>query len=83
VLIGEQMSQVIMAIVPGLILGTFLGMLIQKTVDPELFRFPFVVSSKSYAFAAMTVLGAGLFSALLVRRRADQLDMIAVLKARD
>jgi putative ABC transport system permease protein len=51
--------------------------------DPETFRFPIAVSYHTYAVAALvTVLGA-LASGLLVRRKLDKLDLIAVLKTRE
>jgi putative ABC transport system permease protein len=83
VLIGEQMSQVVLAIPPGLALGALLAMLMQKSIDPELFRLPLIIASTTYAFATLVVLGAALASAFLVRRQADRLDLIGVLKARD
>ncbi len=83
VLLGEQMVQVLLAIVPGLFLGLGLASIVHRSIDQELFRFPMVILPRSYAFAAALVLGAGLGSAMLVRRRVNTLDMIAVLKARD
>jgi putative ABC transport system permease protein len=49
----------------------------------ELFRVPLVFYPDTYAFASTVVLVAGLASALLVRRKLDQLDLVAVLKARE
>ena len=47
------------------------------------FHFPVAIQPRTYAFAALAVLGAGLGSALVVRRRVDTLDMVAVLKTRE
>jgi putative ABC transport system permease protein len=52
-------------------------------MDPELYRLPLVILPRTYAFAVMTVIGAGVVSALLVRRALDRLDLVAALKARD
>jgi len=52
-------------------------------VDPERYRLPVVLSLETYGFAVAVVLGAATVSALLVRRRLDQLDLIGVLKTRE
>jgi putative ABC transport system permease protein len=49
----------------------------------ESFTIPPVVSPATFATAALVVLAAGVGSALLVRRRIDRLDLVAVLKTRD
>ena len=54
---------------------------IAHTLQNELFRVPVVLVPQTYAFAAAVVLVSALLSGLAVRRRLDQLDMIAVLKA--
>ena len=56
---------------------------VSQTVDPELFRMPLIIESRTYAFAVTVVLVSGLVSGLLVRRRVDALDLVAVLKSRD
>jgi putative ABC transport system permease protein len=52
-------------------------------VHPERYRFPLVLSSRTYATAVLVVVAASALSALLVRRRLDRLDLIAVLKTRE
>jgi putative ABC transport system permease protein len=54
---------------------------IAHTMQNDLFRVPVVLEPKTYAFAAAVVLVAAVLSGLAVRRRLDQLDLIAVLKA--
>ena len=41
------------------------------------------IQPRTYAWAALCVLVAGIGSALVVRRRVDRLDMVAVLKTRE
>jgi putative ABC transport system permease protein len=48
-----------------------------------MYRFPVIVSGRTYAFAVVVTLGAALLSALLVRRKLDHLDLIGVLKTRE
>jgi putative ABC transport system permease protein len=84
ILLGEQAVQIAIAIPLGLLLGT-LGAkaMIAEWADPELFRMPFIISNQTYAFSVMVVLASGVASALLVRRKLDRLDLIAVLKTRE
>jgi putative ABC transport system permease protein len=46
-------------------------------------QLPFVIQPRTYALACLIVLLAGIFSALVVRNRIDQLDLVAVLKTRE
>ena len=83
ILIGEQMLQVLLALPLGLFFGNLLVQLLSSTVDPEAYRLPMTLTPRSYAFGVVVTLAAALLSALLVRRRLDQLDLIAVLKTRE
>lgn len=83
VLLGELAVQVLLAIPIGLIVGTVMAEGIMATADPERYRMPAIISSSTYAFATAVTLGAGLVSALLVRRKLDHLDLIGVLKTRE
>ena len=47
------------------------------------FFFPVVILPRTYAWAVLAVVAAGAASALVVRRRIDRLDLVAVLKTRD
>jgi putative ABC transport system permease protein len=83
ILLGELALQVGLAIPLGFVLGTWLTTLVVKTVHPERYRFPVVLSAKTYAFAAVIVLASSAVSSLLVRRQLDRLDLIGVLKTRE
>jgi putative ABC transport system permease protein len=67
----------------GLAIGHGMAWWMCQAFDQELFRFPLVVSHFTYAFSASVVLLASVVSGLLVRRRLDQLDLVAVLKSRE
>jgi putative ABC transport system permease protein len=82
-LLGELALQVLAAVPLGLVFGRWLVILLSSTVDPETHRLPLVLTSRSYALAASVTLLAALVSALVVRRRIDNLDLIAVLKTRE
>ncbi len=83
ILLGELGVQVLLAVPVGMLIGTWLSSAMMATVDPETYRFPVIISTRTYAFAATVALGSGLVSALLVRRRLDRLDLIGVLKTRE
>jgi putative ABC transport system permease protein len=52
-------------------------------IKTDEFYFPFEIAPPTYAFAALSVLAAGVVSALIVRRRVDTLDLVGVLKTRE
>jgi len=83
ILLGELAIITLLAIPLGLWFGTQIAALIVSLLDLELFRFPLVIERTTYGLAALVVLLAATASGLLVRRRLDQLDLIAVLKARE
>jgi putative ABC transport system permease protein len=83
ILLGEQASHLVLGVPIGLWLGRVMAIGVSQTVDPELFRMPLIIESRTYAFAVTVVLVSGLVSGLLVRRRVDALDLVAVLKSRD
>ncbi|MCA9261030.1 MAG: FtsX-like permease family protein, partial [Planctomycetales bacterium] len=83
ILLGELAIVTLLAIPLGLLIGREMAQAMCIAFDLELFRFPFTISRRTYAVAALVVLLAAVGSGLLVRRRLDRLDLIAVLKARE
>ena len=83
VLLGELGLQVLLGLPPGMLIGKWLANGMMSGIDTEMYRFPVVISAQTYAYAAVVTLGAALVSALLVRRKLDRLDLIAVLKTRE
>jgi putative ABC transport system permease protein len=67
----------------GWVGGFLLSWLLRVQVSGEVMRGRLIVENASYAFATGIVLVAALFSALVVRERINQLDLVAVLKTRD
>ena len=49
----------------------------------DLYRVPFIMGPEVYATASLIVIAAALLSALAIRSRINQLDLIAVLKTRE
>jgi len=81
ILLGELAVLTLVAVPLGLGLGFGLAAWLVQALSTELYRFPLVVSSNTYAWSAITVLVASALSGLLVRRKLDRLDLVAVLKA--
>lgn len=83
ILLAELGIEMLIAIPLGLAMAQGIVGLLLGLRDTETFRIPAVISEATFATAALTIVAAGLVSALLVRRRIDQLDLVAVLKTRD
>jgi putative ABC transport system permease protein len=83
VLLGELSILTFVAVPLGLLIGTIMSAVIASQLDTDLFRVPFVIDISTYAFAVLVVLIASAASSLIVRRRLDRLDLIAVLKTRE
>ncbi len=84
ILLSEIALQVLLALPLGLVFGNaMVTSMAAGVADPEVYRLPVIVTAQSYAFAAGVALAAAAFSALLVRRKLDRLDLIAVLKTRE
>jgi putative ABC transport system permease protein len=83
ILLGEIGTITLLGIPFGLVIGYWFAWGLTLFLDQEVFRFPFIISNSTYGLAAGTVLAASIASALLVRRRLDDLDLIAVLKSKE
>jgi putative ABC transport system permease protein len=83
ILLGELAVVTLMGIPVGLLMGYGFAALTVTAFSTELYRFPLVVSARTFAYAATAVAMAAAISALLVRRKLDRLDLIAVLKTKE
>jgi putative ABC transport system permease protein len=82
-LLGEMALCIAVALPLGMAAGFGLVHLVTGLLASDQFFFPVVIRAPTYAWAGLVVLAAGAASALVVRRRIDRLDMVAVLKTRD
>lgn len=71
------------AIPLGLVAGYWLAWLTSEATATEIARMPFVIAPSTFGFAAVVVSTASIVSGLIVRRRLDRIDLIAVLKSRE
>lgn len=83
VLLGELGVQLVLAMPMGCGLGYLFALSAIQNVDAELYRFPLVINPGTYLLAVSVVLVAGVATGLLVRRKIDHLDLVAVLKTRE
>ncbi|MCU7934183.1 MAG: ABC transporter permease [Candidatus Thiodiazotropha sp. (ex Dulcina madagascariensis)] len=83
ILLGEAALLILFGLPLGCFVGHGLGWLMTSAMDSELYRIPLVIKAATDATAVLVTLGATAFSAAVVRRRLDRLDLIAVLKTRE
>jgi putative ABC transport system permease protein len=83
ILLGELAILTFAALPAGAVFGYGMAAAIVQTVQSEVYRFPLYVSRQAIALAFLGIIAASLVSALIVRRRLDTLDLVAVLKIRE
>lgn len=83
ILLGELALLVAAAVPAGMLMGYGLAALVCRGLDTDLYRFPLVVRRGTFMFSAGVTVVAAVLSGLIVRRRIDRLDLIAVLKTRE
>lgn len=82
-LLAEIGVVVLLAQPLGWLLGYGLATAMVKGFSSELFSMPLVVGPEVYAYSSLVVVASALIAGLVVVRRVDRLDMIAVLKTRE
>jgi len=83
ILLGELAVLTLASLPLAVLLGASLTALIVELFESEVYRFPIVTSTQVMAAVALTVIASALASGLVVRRRLDRLDLVAVLKIRE
>jgi putative ABC transport system permease protein len=83
ILLGELALLTVLALPLGAGIGFLMSKGILAAVENELYRFPFVITFQNIARSAIAVVIAAAFSGLVVRRKLDRLDLVAVLKTRE
>ena len=83
ILLGELGVLTLAAIPAGFLIGRGMCAFIAENLKTDLVRIPLIMESDTYAFAAVVVLVSACISSLIVRRKLDHLDLIAVLKAKE
>jgi putative ABC transport system permease protein len=83
ILLGELALLTLAALPLGAVIGYLLGQLISAGFNNEVYRLSFVVTPATVAWSFLVVIAAAFVSGLVVRRRLDRLDLVAVLKTRE
>lgn len=83
ILLGEFALLTFVALAPGFLIGYGLAWSMSLSFETELFRIPLAVSRQTFGFSALVVIASATISGLIVRRRIDHLDLVAVLKTRE
>ena len=83
ILLGELAMVTVAALPIGAALGYGLGRLIMTGFNNEVYRLSFSVTAATVAWSFLVVIAAAILSGLVVRRRLDRLDLVAVLKTRE
>jgi len=83
VLIGELALLTLLAIPPGLFIGSQLASVIVHASGTESVRLPLVLTTRTYATAALIVFLSSGLSFAVVSHRIHKLDLLGVLKARE
>lgn len=81
ILLGELALLTLIALPVGFVIGYGFSSFVSWALNTELYRIPLIVENSTYAFATTIIIIASLLSGLVVRRKLDHLDLIAVLKA--
>ncbi|MFW8635626.1 ABC transporter permease [Cribrihabitans pelagius] len=83
ILAGEMMILALLAQPPGWLIGAWIARLATENFASDLYTIPLVLEPAAFSRASLIVLAAALASVLVVRRRLDRLDLVAVMKTRE
>ena len=82
-LLGEIAIVMLVAQPVGWLIGYGIAALAANSFSTEIYRIPLVVHTYVYAWASLVTVAAALISSVVIRRRVNRLDMVAVLKTRE
>ena len=83
ILMGETALLALAAQPLGWAIGAWISWAMMAGFDSDLYRIPLVLTPANFAKASLITLAAVAAAALLVRRRLDRADLVAVLKTRE
>ena len=83
ILVGEMMLIALIAQPFGWLIGSWIAGAMTKAFTSDLYAIPLVLKPAIFATGSLVVLCAAFASAMIVRRRLDRLDLIAVMKTRE
>jgi len=80
---SENLLLAVLAVPPGLALGTLFSWWLTKAYETDLYRFPFVLTAESVFHTVVITLAFAVLASLAVLRRLRRLDLVEVLKDRE
>ena len=83
VLIGEAMLLAVLAQPLGWWIGFEVARLMTTQFSSDLYALPLVIRPRSFALSSVVTLAAALGAVLIVLRRVNRLDLVAVMKTRE
>ena len=83
ILVGEMMLIALVAQPFGWLIGAGIARMMTNAFTSDLYAIPLVLKPPRFTFASLVVLSAALASVMIVRRRLDRLDLVAVMKTRE
>ena len=83
ILVGEMTLIALIAQPFGWLIGSWIAGAMTKAFTSDLYAIPLVLKPAIFATGSLVVLCAAFASAMIVRRRLDRLDLIAVMKTRE
>ncbi len=83
ILLGELGFLTLLALPLGMLMGNAMCHFFIATWETDLFRIPLVLEPRTYAYAALVIIVCSIVSAVVVRRRINDLDLVGVLKTRE
>jgi len=82
-LFGELALLGVLSVPLGFAVGVGLCAAMAQALSSELFRLPLAISPRTFGWSVSVLIVAGVASSWLVRRRLDQVNLVAVLKTRE
>ena len=83
VLMGETLVLALAAQPLGWLFGRWIAMAMIEGFSSDLYSIPLVLAPRTYAYASLVVLSAAIIATLVVRRRIDRMNLVAVMKTRE
>jgi putative ABC transport system permease protein len=83
ILVGELMLIALVAQPIGWLIGMWIAVTMTNAFTSDLYAIPLVLEPATFALGSLVVLLAAMASAMIVRRRLDNLDLVAVMKTRE
>lgn len=83
VLLGELGLLILLSLPIGIVLGIWLARYVTEQFSADLYTIPFGIHPATLAEGALVVMAAAALTALLIRVRVDDLDLVQALKTRE